>query len=247
MIISTVVWPSGLLTLRPCKRDYFPVWQPDWNGLFESYILSVSEDCVLYIDGGHIWSSPVSMPLLFLLLQCSFDNGNLVIRDRANSSMVIWQSFDNPSHVLLPGGHLGFSPITGKNTTLVTYSFLYNISYTLSLDATTKRGFIIQQSPGGHMFAGTFPEWIDIHEDGDYALAFNDVHTYMHLTSAGIIRFAKQWECDSILWSAPTIACGVHSYCGRCDLDSHCGPYSLCTSSGSCTCPVGFDSPSTRR
>lgn len=146
---------------------------------------------MLYIDGGHIWSSPHVNATSISAIAVLLDNGNLVIRDLANSSMVIWQSFDNPNHVLLPGGHLGFSPITSKNTTLVTYSFLYNISYTLSLDATTKRGFIIQQSPGGRMFAGTFPEWIDIHEDGDYALAFNDVHTYMHLTSSGIIRFAK--------------------------------------------------------
>ncbi|KAF8733534.1 hypothetical protein HU200_014835 [Digitaria exilis] len=94
------------------------------------------------------------------------------------------------------------------------------------------------------MFYGSFPEWMDIHEEGNYTLTLNHAHTYMHLTTSGIIRFAKQWDCDSVLWSAPEIACGVYAYCGACDYDSFCGPYGLCTSSHSCTCPIGFDPPS---
>jgi hypothetical protein len=70
-------------------------------------------------------------------------NGNLVIRDQVNNSIVIWQSFDNPMDVLLSGGLLGLNKITGMNITLSSYSDYYasQYKYTLSLDATRRRGF----------------------------------------------------------------------------------------------------------
>ena len=78
------------------------------------------------------------------------DNGNLVARDKENSSIVIWRSFDCPTSILLPGGYLGFNRITGKNATLTINSYSFGMSvltYTVSLDATRRRGFIIQQNP----------------------------------------------------------------------------------------------------
>jgi hypothetical protein len=158
------------------------------------------------------------------------DNGNLVIRDRVNSSMVVWQSFDNPTDVLLSGGYLGFNKINGNINSL-------GIHFNLSFDATRRRGFIIQY-PEGRRFAGAFPEWMDILEDGNYTLIFNDTYTYIRLDDTSFVRFGKQGDCDSILWSAPE---------SLCDYDPYCGPYSLCTlsGSGSCICPVGFNSVST--
>uniref|UniRef100_A0A0A9DFU5 non-specific serine/threonine protein kinase n=1 Tax=Arundo donax TaxID=35708 RepID=A0A0A9DFU5_ARUDO len=150
--------------------------------------------------------------------------------------MVIWQSFDSPTNILLSEGHLGFNTITGKNVTLERDSCsipLGTSDYSLSLDTTRRRGFIIQQGgDGGLTFIGSFPRWMDIHEDGDYGLTFNDAHTYIYLNGSGFVRFAKQGECDSILWSAPESSC---------DFDSYCGPYGLCTRSGSCICPDGFE------
>jgi hypothetical protein len=43
--------------------------------------------------------------------QCFLKNGNLVVRDQVNSSVVVWQSSDRPTDVLLAGGQLGFNPI----------------------------------------------------------------------------------------------------------------------------------------
>lgn len=87
------------------------------------------------------------------------------------------------------------------------------------------------------MFAGTFPSWISIREDGDFALTLNDTRTYMRLNSSGFIEFATLEACSSVLWSAPESVC---------DFDSYCGPYGLCTRSGSCICPAGFGSLSTK-
>jgi hypothetical protein len=122
-----------------------------------------------------MWNASVNAAAVLL------DNGNLVIRDQVNNSMVIWQSFDEPTNVLLSGGLLGLNKITGMNITLSSYSDNnYLPTYTLSLDATRRRGFIIKNNPYGLMFTGTFPRWMDIREDGHYALTFDDARTYIH-------------------------------------------------------------------
>ncbi|KAL6868231.1 hypothetical protein ACP4OV_015076 [Aristida adscensionis] len=226
-----------------CGQEYFPVWKPDISIGYrfyslKSYNISLSEEGVLHINSTDIyyfsWSSPYVRTTSVSAVLVLLDNGNLVIRDRANDSMVIWQSFDNPTNILLAGGHLGFNTITGKNITLLSYSSDFSIwfTYTLSIDTTRRRGFIIKQNPNGVMFAGSFPGWMDIQEDGDNALTFNDAHTYLHLDESGILRFAKQGECNPVLWSAPESVC---------DFDSYCGPYSLCKMPGTCICPDGFD------
>jgi hypothetical protein len=118
--------------------------------------------------GSPIWSSPYKTTTSFSTAAVLLDNGNLVIRDQINNSRVNWQSFDNPTDILL-GGRLGFNTITGRNVTLVSYSG-YGSMYTLAFDATRRRGFTIQQNSDGPVFAGTFPRWMDIREDGEYVL-----------------------------------------------------------------------------
>jgi hypothetical protein len=235
----------GIWFAKPsyCIREYFPLWHPDDSGYRSaSFTLSVSENGVLNYTMGCCYTDLLSTPgtrtTSISAAAVLLDNGNLVIRDRVNSSMVIWQSFDNPTNVLLSGGHLGFNKFNGKKITLFSSLDPYGIglTFTLSLDATRRRGFIIRQHPNGRMFAGTFPRWMDIHEDGDHMLTFKDAYIYIRLNESGFVTFAKQGECDSILWSAPESLCEFHSYCG---------PYSLCTLSGSCICPVGFNSLST--
>ncbi|RCV23557.1 hypothetical protein SETIT_5G015900v2 [Setaria italica] len=230
----------GIWFAKPssCNREYFPVWQPGQYAC-EGTTLSLTENGVLnltasygdYWYSSNMWNTSVNAAAVLL------DNGNLVIRDQANNSMVIWQSFDSPTNVLLSGGLLGLSKITCMNITLYSYSDYVFAEYTLSLDATRRRGFIIQRTYDGLMFTGTFPRWMDIREDGHYALTFNDARTYIQLNSSGFVTFYKQGECDTVLWSAPDTLC---------DYDSYCGPYGLCTRSGSCICPVGFDPPYTQ-
>ncbi|WVZ72868.1 hypothetical protein U9M48_021261 [Paspalum notatum var. saurae] len=234
----------GIWFTNSSSCTHFPVWQIE-SALptcfdFTSYSLSVSEDGVLSLTyGGNTpvwWTSPSMNTTSISAVAVLLDNGNLVIRDQVNSSIVVWQSFDNPISVLLPGGYLGFNPITGQNVTLASqpsfYDWVWSSWYTLAFDATRRRGFIIQQDIGvGASIFGTFPRWMDIHEDGGYALTFKDAGTYIHLNSSGFVTFAKQWECDTVLWSAPD---------NLCEYDSYCGPDSVCIIPGSCLCPVGF-------
>ncbi|GJN06485.1 hypothetical protein PR202_ga24215 [Eleusine coracana subsp. coracana] len=215
-----------------CYHDYFPVWQLDLY-FYTRPNLSISENGVLTVGSYYsYWPSPEMRTTSISAVAVLLDSGNFVIKDKRNSSIVIWQTFDNPTSILLPGGILGFNTVTSENITLTARSKSFNIWYTLALDATRRRGFTIQQNPGGQMFAGTFPKWMDILQDGDYALTFNEAHIYMHLSSSAIVSFSKLGECDSVLWSAPE---------SLCDFDSYCGPYSICTIPGSCICPFGFD------
>jgi hypothetical protein len=47
------------------------------------------------------------------------NSGNLILRNSANSSDVLWQSFDYPTDTFLPGAKLGWDKITGLNRRLV--------------------------------------------------------------------------------------------------------------------------------
>ncbi|XP_051223762.1 G-type lectin S-receptor-like serine/threonine-protein kinase At2g19130 [Lolium perenne] len=225
-----------------CHLDYLPLWQPHLVFDFDCDLSSVSlsEDGMLHItdsEGTRLLISDYTINPSISAIAVLLDDGNLVLTDQRNSSVVLWQSFDYPtaSAVLLPGMRLaGLSPFMGNNVSLISYTSEYDYDltgFTLQLDATRRRGFIIQQNPTGLVFAGTFPSWINIREDGGFALTLNDTHTYMRLNSSGFIEFASQEACSSVLWSAPESIC---------DFDSYCGPYGLCTRSGSCICPAGF-------
>ncbi|RZC93620.1 hypothetical protein C5167_007659 [Papaver somniferum] len=49
------------------------------------------------------------------------DDGNLVLRDGSNPTVVIWQSFDYPTDTWLPGGKLGFSKKTNQSQKLTSW------------------------------------------------------------------------------------------------------------------------------
>jgi hypothetical protein len=53
---------------------------------------------------------------------------------------------------------------------------------------------------------------MDIREDRDYALTFNDARTYIQLNGSGFVTFSKQGGCDTVLWSAPDRLCDYDSY-----------------------------------
>jgi hypothetical protein len=73
------------------------------------------------------------------------DNGNLVLRDTSNSSIVLWQSFDYPTDILAPGVKFGLDKITGLNRHLVSKRSLIDPSpgrYCLELDPSGVAQFV---------------------------------------------------------------------------------------------------------
>ncbi|XP_066159784.1 G-type lectin S-receptor-like serine/threonine-protein kinase At2g19130 isoform X2 [Oryza sativa Japonica Group] len=185
------------------------VWAPVanfciFNPWSSSFILSEDGKLNLIIDGSLSWSSngvETSVSAVAILL----DNGNLVIRDQVNSTMVFWQSFDNPIGILLPGGWLGFNRMTGKNVSLSSkystdgYDAYDTGNFILDINANEGRGFTINAPDfdSGNTYkikySGAFPRWMGVRADGG--------------------------DCGSVLWSAPE---------NWCDFDSYCGSNSFC-------------------
>lgn len=46
------------------------------------------------------------------------DDGNLVFRNGSSSSPPIWQTFEHPTHALLPGSKLGYNKLTNTKQVL---------------------------------------------------------------------------------------------------------------------------------
>ncbi|XP_039129939.1 G-type lectin S-receptor-like serine/threonine-protein kinase At2g19130 [Dioscorea cayenensis subsp. rotundata] len=76
------------------------------------------------------------------------DTGNLVLRDGTNnSSKILWQSFDNPTHTWLPGGKLAFNKVTGKSQQLASWKNSEDPTpglFSLEIDPDGTSQYIIQ-------------------------------------------------------------------------------------------------------
>lgn len=99
MLFGFYIWHINSSTCSPLL-----VWEPDAvspNLPFHSSF-GLSRDGSLYLtdDGSDpFWSSSDTKIIPISALAILLDNGNLVIRDQRNISMVFWQSFDNPDQL----------------------------------------------------------------------------------------------------------------------------------------------------
>uniref|UniRef100_J3KXT5 non-specific serine/threonine protein kinase n=1 Tax=Oryza brachyantha TaxID=4533 RepID=J3KXT5_ORYBR len=138
-------WSSnsfGIWFTNNSRCSMFQVWEPD-NSIMDphsaSFTLSESGTLQLLNNDSLLWSTHYVKKTSISVVLVLLGSGNLVVRDKANDSMVFWQSFDYPTDTLLPGGGLGFNKITGKNITLIS-RYTYS---TLELDPRKSRGFMI--------------------------------------------------------------------------------------------------------
>ena len=49
------------------------------------------------------------------------DTGNLVLRERSNPNITLWQSFDHPTNTWLPGAKVGLNKVTGEYQRLISW------------------------------------------------------------------------------------------------------------------------------
>ncbi|KAJ8628389.1 hypothetical protein MRB53_021696 [Persea americana] len=68
-----------------------------------------------------IWSTDISSIGINNTVAELRDTGNLVLRDGSDSSAIIWQSFDNPTHTWLPKAWLGRNKVTGETKRLISW------------------------------------------------------------------------------------------------------------------------------
>lgn len=211
-----------------------------------------------------IWStnlnSTSSGPLEAQLL----DDGNFVLRDgSANSSKLLWQSFDNPTHTWLPGGKIAYNNKTKQNMHLISWKNSENPApglFALELQQNTSSYIIRWNKSVPYWNSGPWDgkifSWVP-EMRANYIYNFSYVSnenesyfTYSLYDPSIISRFVmdisgqiqqlswlestKQWN---LFWSQPRTQCEVYAFCG---------PFGICNQQSLpfCSCLKGFQASS---
>uniref|UniRef100_A0A0D9ZKN9 Receptor-like serine/threonine-protein kinase n=1 Tax=Oryza glumipatula TaxID=40148 RepID=A0A0D9ZKN9_9ORYZ len=207
-----------------------------------------------------IWSTQADITANTTMVKL-LDNGNLVLQNTSNSSVVLWQSFDYPTNTHLAGAKLGRNKVTGLNRRLVSRKNTVDpASGMYSYELTDNNGsarFILAAlnssipywSSGewnGHYF-GSIPEMTG-QRLIDFTFVNNDEEvyfTYTLLDNATIMRFMLDisGQTKIFLW-VEHVQDWVPTYTNpkQCDVYGICGAFTACEESKLpiCKCMKGF-------
>ncbi|KAF3975163.1 hypothetical protein CMV_001562 [Castanea mollissima] len=231
-----------------------------------SSVLRISDGNLVLFNESQIpiWSTNLSSTSSGPLEAVLRDDGNFVLRDgSANSSKLLWQSFDNPTHTWLPGGKIAYNNKTKQNMHLISWKNSEDPApglFALELQQNTS-SYIIRWNK-------TVPYWNSGPWDGkifswvpemraNYIYNFSYVSnenesyfTYSLYDPSIISRFVmdisgqiqqlswlestKQWN---LFWSQPRTQCEVYAFCG---------PFGICNQQSLpfCSCLKGFQATS---
>ena len=124
------------------------------------------------------------------------DTGNLVLREMdtdGNAKQILWQSYDYPTFLLLPGMKLGFNKRTGQNWSLTSWTsktIPSKGSFTLRADQNNMQLIILWHDnnlywSSGPLINGSFPN-LKTHSDNNVYFSFvsNENETYFSYNSS---------------------------------------------------------------
>ncbi|KAF3948650.1 hypothetical protein CMV_025379 [Castanea mollissima] len=211
-----------------------------------------------------IWSTNLSSTSSGPLEAVLLDEGNFVLRDgSANSSKLLWQSFDNPTHTWLPGGKIAYNNKTKQNVQIISWKNSEDPApgpFALELQQNTS-SFIIRWNKSvpywnSGPWDGKIFSWVpemsrNYFTNVSYVSNENESYMTYSLYDPSIIsgfvmdisgqiqqlswlESTKQWN---LLWSQPRTQCEVYAFCG---------PFGLCNqqSLAFCSCLQGFQATS---
>ncbi|XP_062175878.1 receptor-like serine/threonine-protein kinase SD1-8 [Alnus glutinosa] len=237
-----------------------------------SSILILTEDGNLVLVGSYsnipFWSTNLTFPGLNLTEAVLRNDGNFVLRDRSNPSIIFWESFDHPTDTLLPGAKLGIDKVTGKPKQLISWKNKEDPApgvFSVGLDPNGSNQFLLEWNRSQiywssgvwngktHTFA-LVPEMkvnyffnfsFVSNENGRYFTYSPYNHSFRAtnvMKSTGNIQFlawvSGPWKWN-LVWSQPRGESDVYGLCGP------FGVYSENISSPSCECLQGFEPFST--
>ncbi|KAB2032818.1 hypothetical protein ES319_D05G403800v1 [Gossypium barbadense] len=214
----------------------------------DGYLVIVNDRTTYRVSDDPSSSQNVSATLL--------DSGNLVLRN--GNLDILWQSFDYPSNMFLPGMKLGYNKKTGKVWSLTSWLDEEDPNkgkYELKMDPTNSnavkliRGSEPIWSSGpwnGHIFV-SMPE-MRLDYIFNYSLYSDENETYFsyslynpgtitrfildvegHIKEYALLESTQGWF---LFWSQPRQYCGVLNICGS---------FSNCSvETASCQCLRGF-------
>ncbi|KAL4629236.1 hypothetical protein ACB092_05G294200, partial [Castanea dentata] len=223
-----------------------------------SGVLTISEDGNLVVLNGQkeiLWSSNVNNSFANSSAQL-LDLGNLVLKENTTGT-ILWESFNHPSHTLLPEMKLSTNKRTGEKVQLTSWkspsdpsigSFtggIYRKSLTQAFIWKDGRPYFRSGPWDGHQFIGSqkYPPFHDMvsivqNQDGTTYLVSSFLFHSSHfvLTTQGNTE-GRYWDSEKEDWKAVWKA--INSVC---DVYGTCGAFGSCNSMSSpiCSCLEGF-------
>ncbi|XP_077242036.1 G-type lectin S-receptor-like serine/threonine-protein kinase At4g27290 [Tasmannia lanceolata] len=230
-----------------------------------SGVLTITGDGNLVILDGRLkslWSTNISISsnsTNAMLL----DSGNLILCNGNcdNHTTTLWESFNYPTHAILPGTRLGLNRKTGQNWSLTSWKSLNdpkNGDFSFRLDPEGMPEFYIWKGADRNWRSGIWNNQRLVHAVPDreleiifnfsyisnedetsftYSVKNDSLITMLDLDGLGVLQQVTWYEESSRwgqFWSAPQDVC---------DYYAECGPNGLCSASGSpvCDCLRGFE------
>ncbi|KAL6909846.1 hypothetical protein ACP4OV_001505 [Aristida adscensionis] len=236
--------------------------------------LKMSLDGSLFIldkvTNSKIWSSQVgNMAARNHTVTVLLNNGNLVLRDATNLSIVLWQSFDYPTDVLLPGAKVGWDKVTGLNRRLISKRNMFDLSpgfYCSELDPSGAHQFIIKLCNSSIVYFST-GVWngkyfnslpgmsgeIQSNRYCEYNFVDNEKEVYFtyNIRDDTLITFSLldiSGQSKQLVWleeSQDWLAVDTQPK-AQCDAYAVCGPFTICNDNKFplCSCMKGFSTAS---
>eukprot|EP00268_Persea_americana_P066073 TRINITY_DN891_c2_g2_i3.p1 TRINITY_DN891_c2_g2~~TRINITY_DN891_c2_g2_i3.p1 ORF type:complete len:815 (-),score=138.90 TRINITY_DN891_c2_g2_i3:249-2693(-) len=249
--VQTIVWVANREAPLPDKSSQLKISQ-DGN------LVLINQTNI------PVWSTNINSNTSNSTVAVLHDNGNLVLSDGSNSSVVIWQSFDYPTHTWLPTGRLGLNKITGRNQQLTSWRSIEDPApgpFSLEIDPNGTSQYIIVWN--GFRRYWTSGEWngqifslvpeMTLNYIYNFTFESDEKGNYFNYTvkdPSTISRFvmdvsgqikqlswldqSKQWN---LFWSQPRAQCEVFYLCGA---------FGMCNEKAMpfCECVQGFEARS---
>ncbi|KAJ3683544.1 hypothetical protein LUZ60_013771 [Juncus effusus] len=207
-----------------------------------------------------VWSTNSKNTSFNSTIAIILDTGNFILRDKYNSSKILWQSFDHPTNTWLTGAKIGLNKITGVNQQLISWKDHNNPAaglFSLELDPNGFDQFIMQWNKSVQYWTSgkwngknfeSVPEEANKRRFGyefvndetgiyfTYWIKNDSVITLTVIDVLGEIKSMIWTEADEewlAFWSAPQAQCQVHALCG---------PFGICDENfeSICRCVEGF-------
>lgn len=235
-----------------------PISNPDLSQL----TISTDGNIVLLDHSGEIWSTNMT-GITTSTVGVILDNGNLVLADTSNTSIILWQSFDHFGNTWLPGGKVGRgSKLTGGSTRLVAWKTFNDPTpglFSLVLDPNgTSQYLLMWNSTKQYWTSGNWTGRIftDVPE---MTQTNGQVYTFDYVDSVNESYFMYNSNDETVITRFVVDATGqIHVFTwvddtknwmlffsqpkAQCDVYALCGPFGVCTENAlaSCSCLCGF-------
>ncbi|GLT64141.1 hypothetical protein SLA2020_366510 [Shorea laevis] len=202
--------------------------------------LYLSEDGNLLLFEGSskipVWSTNLTFPRLNLTEAVLREDGNLVLRDRSNTSSIFWESFDHLTDTLLPGAKLGIDKVTGKPQQLISWKNSEDPApgvFSVGLDPNGSNQIFLEWNrsqiywSSGVWNATSFT----FSSIPQRTIIFN--YTFVSNQGTGVAHDPSIWN---ILWSGPRNQSDVYALCGAFGVVQYRENFS-----SPCECLTGFE------